>query len=330
MYLGNGENMTDSKILSTISFDRYSRQINAYEIIDYLRAHPRKKFRILDVGGYRGITKLLHKNDKVSILDVFDVLEKDYIRGDGLSMNFEDESFDFVVSFDVLEHIKNKDRNRFISECARVSKYGVVIASPVGTEANIEAEKLLNELHKQLYRQDHIWLKEHHDLGLPEPNQVVSALNEKGLNTIIIGSNDIVLWTLMQGAVFLNARYNKGSNSLDNLNLLYKKIAHADTTEDLTDSYRHIVFGFKNNIFFTKANFYIKNNIKAVSIEEKVELSNQITLHYVNTLNKYIDDYEKLYKLFEEKIKEKDVLLKTVENLNRKIGAEKHSNSKPS
>ncbi len=87
-----------------LPFDQYSRQKIAAIIIDAMRAKG-QSFSILDVGGYKGATHLFHTRDTVTVLDVFDVKEKHYIRGDATAMTFKDDSYDFVVSFDVFEHI---------------------------------------------------------------------------------------------------------------------------------------------------------------------------------------------------------------------------------
>lgn len=297
-----------------ISFDRFSRQSKVYDVIDSLRK-KNQKFKILDVGGYKGLTGALHVNDDVTVLDVYDVKEKNYIKGDGLNMPFKDGEFDFVVSFDVFEHIPKKNREKFIIESSRVAKIALITAAPIGTKENESAENYLNEIHKKLYKKDHIWLKEHIEYGIPGPSLARDLMTELNLKVLIAGSNDTVLWTLMQSAVFINAKFDKGQQSLTKLNRLYNHIAYNDGTMNPDESYRHIVFGFKDYLQSKKAEEFLNKHDEVISLQNKVDIAYELNLHYINTLFEYTKSYEELYKLFVDKIKEKEVLQKTIDSL---------------
>lgn len=298
----------------TISFDRFSRQSRAFDVIESLRKKG-QSFKILDVGGYKGLTAGLHRDDQVTVLDVYDVKSKGYVKGDGLHMPFNDNSFDFVTSFDVFEHIPNKDRKQFIEESIRVAKIGVITAAPIRTDANELAERSLNEIHKKLYKQDHMWLKEHIDYGLPMPDQAKVIMEKAGLETIVLGSNDTVLWTLMQSAIFLNAKFKEGEKSLQRLNALYNKIAYNDGTADPLESYRHIVCGLKNKNNLESVNKYLADNSRPISTTERVEIAQALNQHYLRTLKAYTELYEELYSLFETKVAENDLLLEKINAL---------------
>lgn len=291
-----------------ISFDRFSRQSRAYDVIESLRV-KKEKFKILDVGGYRGLTAELHEQDDVTVLDVYDVKEPGYIKGNGLKMPFDDESFDFVVSFDVFEHIPDKDRKKFLQESCRIAKIGVITAAPIRTKANELAEKSLNNLHASLYKKEHEWLKEHIEYGIPRPGQAQGIMEGEGLETITLGSNDTTLWTLMQGAIFLNAKFIEGEKSLEELNVLYNKIAYNDGTADPLESYRHVVCGFKKKGAAKIVHKYVAENSRPIDPVEKVEIAQKITEHYKQTLYGYTELYEKLYSLFEQKVAENDTLI---------------------
>ena len=53
-----------------------------------------------------------------------------FIKGDATNMHFGENSFDFVVALDVLEHISPEKRNDFLSETHRVSTQGVILSAP--------------------------------------------------------------------------------------------------------------------------------------------------------------------------------------------------------
>lgn len=91
--------------------------------------------RILDIGCGSGENYKLLKgpNKEVYVLDITDLRTEDhglFVRGNGCALPFKSESFDTVVSFDVIEHVD--DDKRFISEAVRVTKKKgkIILGSP--------------------------------------------------------------------------------------------------------------------------------------------------------------------------------------------------------
>lgn len=96
--------------------------------------------KVLDVGcqdasgwahGHRMIGKPYDYLNSVPDITYFDMDEwshPNFIRGDAHHMPFKADSFDTVVSGDVLEHVP--DPVRFISELIRVAKNKIVITTP--------------------------------------------------------------------------------------------------------------------------------------------------------------------------------------------------------
>lgn len=228
--------------LTTLPFDQYSRQKLAYDLLDTLREKG-KKLSILDVGGYKGVTHLFHAADDVTVLDVFDVTEKNYIKGDATAMEFKDKSFDFVVSFDVFEHIPRDKREAFVSECARVARKGVLIAAPVGTVQNAEAEVFLNDVFRSLHGKDHPWLIEHIDYRLPEPGLAQALLKKNGLHIFSFTSNYLPYWLLMQAAIFAASKFDKVGKVIDALYDTYNTTIYPDGTANPDENYRTVAFG---------------------------------------------------------------------------------------
>lgn len=81
----------------------------------------------------------LHPNkDRITACGIDDAshLEKVYpgvrfVFGNGLDLPFEDETFDFVHSSAVLEHVGSfENQTRFVSECARVARKGFFLTTP--------------------------------------------------------------------------------------------------------------------------------------------------------------------------------------------------------
>jgi len=108
---------------------------------------------ILDVGGGHGqnIELLLEKGFEITVLgsapickgriqNYIDINTVSFKTGDILNLPFEDNSFDIVISYRMLTHIK--DWKQFIKELSRVSKKAVLIDFPSFRSANIIAESM--------------------------------------------------------------------------------------------------------------------------------------------------------------------------------------------
>jgi SAM-dependent methyltransferase len=94
--------------------------------------------RILDVGGGQsGLTALLYPDAYVTILDVDPGYGRsscnqwpgvEYVCGDAVAMPFDDDTFDAVMLFDVLEHVR--EDARLVAEVQRVLKTdGIIVVS---------------------------------------------------------------------------------------------------------------------------------------------------------------------------------------------------------
>jgi ubiquinone/menaquinone biosynthesis C-methylase UbiE len=96
--------------------------------------------------------------------------------GSVLRVPFDDNSFDLVVSIDVLEHLPQQLRQTAIDEIIRVSSNTVIVGCPAG-KAAAEIDK--NTLH--VYFRNKIeeavwWLKDHINNGLPTLDDLESYI----------------------------------------------------------------------------------------------------------------------------------------------------------
>lgn len=294
------------------------------DIIDKNRKQN-QKFRILDVGGRGNLLKKFLPRDDIFYIDPYiQTTEKNFIKGDGCSMPLENESFDWVTSADVFEHVPEENREKFLAENIRVARTGVILAAPFFSEEIQEAEKNANENFKILSNgSDHVWLREHIDNGLPMENSVEEFLKNNGLEFQKIYSNRLFLWELFIGIAFaaekyaglvgdefknLNYFYNSEIFPYDSANPSYRKIYFIKKTRGLYDlkcSDKKI-----DETLFLKA---MKNglNIMLNIIETKNSSENEDMILQVNQANRTIKQMEdsKFWKLRELYLKLKKVKL---------------------
>lgn len=174
---------------------RYSPIINIIKEND-------KWENILEVGsGSIGITSSLRQ--KVTGLDKdFQGPKLGYlngIKGTAENIPFDNETFDFVISVDMLEHLPFYERKRAIAEMIRVSRKFVIISAPCGDEAE-KYDRKLNDYYRNKFGKNHKWLIEHIKFGLPKAEDILDIfkdiLNEKNLNYKInmIDNVNLKIW----------------------------------------------------------------------------------------------------------------------------------------
>lgn len=234
--------------LLDLPFDQYSRQFVVAHLIDAtLRKNKRDKFAIIDLGGHKGKTKEFLPQDTVTVLDVFDESYPGYVKGDATAMTFADNTFDIATSFDVLEHIPRESRQSFINEALRVSKLGIFIAVPIDADkaAVSGAEQLLNDVFKELYKEDHPWLKEHIDYRIPTDAEIMELAKQSGALATSLQSNQITDWQLLQLLNFLAARNPHNTEPAKKLNRWYNEHI-AELELGVNPGYRRVYFMTKD------------------------------------------------------------------------------------
>lgn len=191
----------------------YTRYIIAVSIVEEIRKKiPKghnKKLKILDIGGYNGAARELLGDDDVTILDVFnDVNLKNYIKVDSVGVPENDNKFDIVISTDVLEHIEGSQRELFINEAVRVSKYAAVILAPFDSDTNdVSREELFaDSIYQGETKSEYMWLKEHKEYGLPKRSWFENLIKSNNLIFARASHTSIRLWgnLITNGYFFAN------------------------------------------------------------------------------------------------------------------------------
>jgi len=180
------------KSIESLSFSVYTRYKALAETVEALRS--KAPFKILEVGGRGNFLQQFLPKDSVTILDVIDSNEPNYVKGDGRNLPFGEHEFDIVLSTDVLEHIRPENRKEFIQEQIRVAKKAIIISGPVWNEKVVTIEKEVNEYYKSSTKTDHPWLGEHISYGLSKLSTIEGILKENNLNFSLRYNQDLSLW----------------------------------------------------------------------------------------------------------------------------------------
>lgn len=204
--------------------DAFSR----YFIIELVlkKIFATKPITILDVGGRDNPLWAMIKQDNLPYdLTVIDILPAnqfsknyDYTRGDALNMDFSDNSFDCVISVDVLEHIPENSKEAFINQCLRVAKDLVIIAAPFQSVETDYSEHIANDLYKKLFGRGHKWLSEHFKANKPQKEFLENLLKSKKLKFVSFGSNNLENWLLTILPNLLSEKISINKISLENFN----------------------------------------------------------------------------------------------------------------
>ena len=138
-----------------------------------------KLSKVLEVGSDDyGIAPFLDKSKKIVLFDVAfrrkNLKNVTYKTGSVLNMPFKDNSFDIVVSVDMLEHIPAKLRKKALSELICVTKHRLYLSFPADNPARERDKKVYQIFSKIPSYHLSRYINEHIENGLPESSEVVS------------------------------------------------------------------------------------------------------------------------------------------------------------
>ncbi|MBI2327781.1 class I SAM-dependent methyltransferase [Candidatus Curtissbacteria bacterium] len=136
--------------------------------------------KILEVGsGSLGITPYLKR--KIDGLDIdfsgppSPLINK--IKGEADNLPFRKNSYEVVVSVDVIEHLEKNRREKAIFETLRVVKKLALIVLPVG-ENSEKQDRKLHFYWQKIFKEKNQYLLEHVENGLPKINEILVLIDK--------------------------------------------------------------------------------------------------------------------------------------------------------
>jgi hypothetical protein len=263
-----------------VAFDQYSRYETFRRIIEDNRDKvENKKIRVLDVGGRGNLMIKFMPADSVFYLDPFiESDDENFIVGDGCDLPLEDNSFDWLVSADVYEHIPQDKRLDFLKEQVRVAKYGVILSAPFKNDAVNEVEHKVNDLFKIASEGvDHPWLIEHFENGLPTEDFVESFIKDHNLEFQKIFNNNLEIWFELMNIVnhVGEMTYDSSMNNGAEINEFYANTIYLnDTLSKDHNSYRKIYYIKKDSSI---SNLQLKDKFENETIVKVKSIAHDFT-----------------------------------------------------
>lgn len=98
------------------------------------------------------------------------------VKGNILKVPFADNSFDYVICVDVLEHLTKEQRARALAEILRVAKKEFFIGVPCGRQS-YQQDKKLEIKYRKIFDRQFSFLQDHLKFGLPEESEIMQGLN---------------------------------------------------------------------------------------------------------------------------------------------------------
>lgn len=186
-------------------------------IVQIIRKSKKGAPSIIEIGsGKVGISSYL-KQQVIGVDIAFnDYPSLGYLKEqiyDGSTLEYQDNSYDYVISVDMLEHVPQTNRKNIIEEMLRVTRKYMILAFPCSNKS-ILYEKKLERIYINADQSLPKYLEEHLQNGLPNEEKIVRIIeevmvlqNQLNYEMKVIPNENLRIWYLHElckskGAVF--------------------------------------------------------------------------------------------------------------------------------
>lgn len=235
-----GQESEEQHSLLGLPFDHYARYALTRQLVGIIRAGSQAApYRILDVGGHSSPLKHFLPEDTVVLLDVEPVgsltsIEfsfDEYVRGSGAALPFRDMAFDIVTAHDTLEHVPAEFRTAFLEEILRVAGEFVILGGPLWSPEVAQAEARLDSFVRNTLQWDQPFLREHIELGLPEPEMIEAFFTSRRMPFVGLPSGNLDRWLAMQALRHYLASLPDAESLCVELDRAYNRL-YSETDDD--------------------------------------------------------------------------------------------------
>jgi SAM-dependent methyltransferase len=171
-----------------------------------------EEFSVLDVGGGFGQLASFIPRSKYCLVEPS-------VNGlSGLELPFAENTFDYVVSCHVLEHIPESDRSVFLDQLLSKAKRGVILLNPFHLDNTSEDDRL--KLFVEITNAD--WAIEHLECGLPKIEEIEDYARKKGIGVTIKENGTMTTTMAMVFVSYFSTRLGE-TESLKKINRMYNQ-----------------------------------------------------------------------------------------------------------
>ncbi|OGS22789.1 MAG: hypothetical protein A2252_10715 [Elusimicrobia bacterium RIFOXYA2_FULL_39_19] len=171
-------------------------------VIEYLKNHKKETDKILEVGAnILGITQFYPFEITALDVDLYPDNQPHIKRVtcDAAKMPFNDNSYEYVISLDMLEHIEASAREAVITELLRTAGRAVILGVPCGHSARNHEQKY-NNRYKKVFGKDNPFLQEHMKYAFPQVEEISAAVKnaseklKKSISIKVKNNVNVYLW----------------------------------------------------------------------------------------------------------------------------------------
>lgn len=337
-------------------FDQFSRYKACSELL--IQVDLSCGSSVLDVGS--GPECFLGKFINEADITYVDPLIKqkkgpNYIKGDVFSKKLDGRSFEYVTAIDVLEHIKPKERNKFLEKLSALSTKAMVIGFPTSDNPDAAAaDNALDTMYHNIFKNEYHWLEEHYRYGLPSLSDTLNLLSDYGWHCKTIGHGHIPWYRKLLGfsiCVLTEPNLNRIVEDISDKfnNMLYsydfapphyrqfiiassephfsiKNPGHSIVSREAENAFQHLMDKAIQQYFSLSLRQLDSNNKIIVDLNRKIEEASS----WVKSSNKSIEKRNKhIVKLnleIELLNRENELLNRENELLNKEIELQKKGN----